>query len=87
MILFRFVALSVSLIQKVSLFQETFDNVLQYQSEGNARLSYGLVRRKRAIANLMLPPSPDPATPTSVATPATLSLFCRLVLKLREWIV
>ena len=55
--------------------------MLQYQSEGNARLSYGLVRRKRAIANLMLPPSPDPATPTSVAT---LSLLYRLVLSLRE---
>ena len=74
-------------LSRLMLIVETFDNVLQYQSEGNARLSYGLVRRKRAIANLMLPPSPDPATPTFVATPATLSLFCRLALKLREWIV
>jgi hypothetical protein len=42
---------------RLMLVVETLDNLLQYQAEGNARVTYGLVRRQAALKRLLRPVS------------------------------
>ena len=46
-------------MSRLMLIVETLDNMLQYQAEGNARITYGLVRRQAALKRLLRPPSDD----------------------------